>query len=435
MTKKVFIDSITYVISTFFVSLIWLVLTGLMAHHFTAYQFGLWSLVITINSLCLSLDLGFANALRNKIASLFANDRNNDKEELAYFFSTFYVFLSIVVVLSLLTLFSKNFIPWNILFNTSDQAIILEGSKLFIIAIIFSLFNVVFSLNMAGFFGYQESFWNSLFAFLSKLSILVLTVCFISIRISFFWTTVLLFAGILFSSIFAFNFFLHKRKWKILYIEYKELIYKLKELWSKSIYFAFLQLFAVIYLWLDMFIVTKNFGLEVVGDYSLVKRGYLVFSTLYLAFLAPIWSAYTVAIEKNDIAWAKKVLNKSCLIVFFIFIPLIFFICIFGAKIIYFWTGKHINNLSLYLLLGIWSLVYSWNNCFSIFLNATGNLKLQIFLIGLAIVLFIPLSNYFGKYYGVAGICTALILVSLPIAVSNPIQSYLFLNKKSLLKS
>jgi hypothetical protein len=82
---------------------------------------------------------------------------------------------------------------------------------------------------------------------------------------------------------------------------------------------------------------------------------------------------------------------------------------------------KTIHSFSLFAWLGVWGLIYGWNNCF--FLNGTGNLKRQVFLGGIDRVIFVPLALFWGERYGLLGICMALIIVHLSVAVSNPLES------------
>ena len=63
------------------------------------------------------------------------------------------------------------------------------------------------------------------------------------------------------------------------------------------------------------------------------------------------------------------------------------------------------------------------------FLNAIGRLKRQAGLVTLGAALFVPLGVVLGRRWGAVGICWALILVSLPVAFSNPIEAFRALRK------
>jgi hypothetical protein len=52
-------------------------------------------------------------------------------------------------------------------------------------------------------------------------------------------------------------------------------------------------------------------------------------------------------------------------------------------------------------------------------------LKRQAILVAIAVIVFMPLSHYLGKAYGASGVCWALVLVHLPVALSNPLEAVL----------
>jgi ABC-type multidrug transport system permease subunit len=95
-----------------------------------------------------------------------------------------------------------------------------------------------------------------------------------------------------------------------------------------------------------------------------------------------------------------------------------------GDWVVYLWTGKRVQPVSLFFWLGIWGLLYGWSNCFSIFLNGAGHLRRQVLLVMLAAVGFVPLALLLGGKYGTLGICLALIVVFLPVSISNPFESF-----------
>ena len=253
--------------------------------------------------------------------------------------------------------------------------------------------------------------------------LLAFTLLFVVLLQSFFAINLMTFLVTLFSSVVSFLTFLVVRKWKVIIVPFRTAWAKVKELWSKSAQFALLQVFSTILLMVDLFVVSKLLGLDTVGEYFLVKRIYLVLASFHFAVLLPVWSAYTESIESGEIIWARKTLKKTTLYTVMIFTAGIVIVCFAGNDLIYLWTGKEIINRDLFIWLGVWGFVYGWCNCFSVFLNATGNLKYQVILVGLGAISFIPVSLFLGEKYGVLGICYSLILVGLPVAISNPVES------------
>lgn len=423
-TQNVLLGSVSLVVSNGIVNVIWLVIIGMVARYFSPAQFGLWSILISLNGIFLNgLDLGFSNALKNKLGELYGQKDNTDSESRTYFLSIFYWLILLSVILTVLFFIIKPFIPWRLLFNVKESDIINTAVLLFTIGVPASLLNIAFSTYIAGFFGYQQSQWNALLSVLSKAAILLSIWVFILLHQSFISISSMFFLVTLASSIASLYIFLNVRKWWLATVNLAILCEKVRELWRKSVQFAFLQVFATILLFADLFIISKILGLVSVGDYFLVKRIYLVIATFHFAVLLPVWSAYTESVASRDIGWAEKALKKTVFYTVIIFAGGVVLMTFSGNYILELWTGKHINAVHLFIVLGIWSLIYGWNNCFSVFLNAVGHLKIQVILVGFGAAIFIPLSLFLGERYGITGICIALIITHLPVAFSNPIQS------------
>lgn len=421
--RQIFIGSFALIISTGLALLVGIVMTGVLARYFSAEEFGLWSILISLNGILLSgFDFGFGNALRNKMAQLYTY--RFDEESKTYFFSIFYWFVFSAILLTLIFYSVKPFIPWGILFKTTNYVIVENGASLLILGSSIFALNIAFNLYTAGFFSYQESHWNAVLNVVSKIALLAFTLLFVVLLQSFFIINLMTFLVTLFSSVIAFIIFLTVRKWQFVIIPFRTAWVKVKDLWLKSAQFALLQIFSTFLLMADVFVVSSISGLDTVGEYFLVKRIYLVLASFHFAILLPVWSAYTESIESGEIIWARKTLKKTTLYTVMIFTAGIVIVCFAGNDLIYLWTGIEIINRDLLIWLGIWGFVYGWCNCFSVFLNATGNLKYQVILAGLGAISFIPVSLFLGEKYGVIGISLSLIVACFPSAVVTPLQSF-----------
>lgn len=426
-TRNIIIGSASLFASTGMTLAVGLILAGMLARYFTPEEFGLWSILISLNGILLSgFDFGFGNALRNRMAQLYAC--HYDEENKSYYFSIFYWFLFIAVILSLVFIFVGPFIPWGILFKSTDPNILETGASLIIIGASILAFNIAFNLYTAGFFSYQESHWNAIVNGTSKILLLLCTIGFVLSLQTFIAINLMTFLMTLLSSMAAFMAFLAVRKWRFTLIPIWTVLARVKELWLKSAQFAFLQIFSSFLFMADLFVVSNMAGLEIVGEYFLVKRLYLVLASFHFSIMLPIWSAYTESIEAGDVHWVEKTLRTAVLYTIIIFVSGIGFMYYGGNYIIYWWTGKEITNMSLFIWLGLWGFIYGWSNCYSVFLNATGSLKYQVILGGGAAIAFIPLSLLWGNPYGIIGVCIALVAVSLPFAVFAPVESMVILN-------
>jgi O-antigen/teichoic acid export membrane protein len=400
-------------------------MAGILARYFSPEEFGMWAILMSLNGILLNgFDFGFGNALRNKLAYLYGKRETAGPQPRVYFLSVFYWFILSAIFLSGVFFLAKRVLPWEILFRSQDPRLIAEGSFLIAVGGSILAFNIAFNTYSSGFFGYQESHWNALFNGLSKIGLLLVTVVLVLLGLSFSFINIILFLVTLGVSVLAWGIFLKVRKWPLGKIPRAIVWEKIKELWGPSAQFAALQIFATGLLNADYFLVSGFLGLETVGDYFLVKRVYLVLSSFHFALLLPIWSAYTEALAKRDFAWINRTLRKTVGYTLLIFTAGILFMVILGEWVIYFWTGKWIQTTSLFFWLGIWGLMYGWSNCFSVFLNGTGHLKWQVIWAVFAALAFVPLALLLGGSHGAPGICYALIIVLLPVTVSNPWESF-----------
>ena len=75
--------------------------------------------------------------------------------------------------------------------------------------------------------------------------------------------------------------------------------------------------------------------------------------------------------------------------------------CVFLPNILLIWIGDKANHIesSLIFLVGLYTILFIWNNNYSVFLNATGKLNLSIGVASISVLVNIPLAIYFGKLY------------------------------------
>jgi O-antigen/teichoic acid export membrane protein len=210
-------------------------------------------------------------------------------------------------------------------------------------------------------------------------------------------------------------------------VSLKTLTSKIKELIPQSIQFGLMQLSATLMFSTQALIVGKVAGLKDAGEYGLVQKLFLVLNILHFAVLTPLWSAYTESIASKDIIWAKKALMYSVIYSVSLLTIGSAGLYIFCFPIIFLWTGKTITNTLLYVFMGVWIFTTGWVNCFSVYLNGIGKLKLQTMLIVPAAIIYVPLALYLGGKIGIIGVCLAGTIVLVTLTISNPIQSIMSL--------
>ena len=408
-----------------------LLLTALVARHLSPEEFGLWVVLYSFVELFAVMDLGFGLTLRNRLAALHSDrsDRLKDHRAQDEFLSIFYAFLAFSSLIILIVCVLKPLIPWGAIFKTADPALAQQAGSAatFVLAVL--ILNLTFMLSQAGFFAYQETHWVSAFDLLKAISTFVAVWAAISLRGSFSSVVWAFYAVLLFTSVSCLATFLLRRSWKFAKVEWADLVRSLKSATPTSFKFALMQVAGAIIFYTHTYIVSYTAGMSAAGDYGLVQRLFLLLNGIHFFLLTPLWSAYTEAAALGDWQWVRKQMRWSLLYTAIVYGLGVGLFLAAGPKIILIWTGKSIHQPGLYMVLGAWAIVYGWINCFSVFLNALNCLDRQVqFLVGGAI-LNLPLAFFLGSKLGSPGVALAGLLVVLPLAVSDTIQSFKILGQ------
>ena len=113
-----------------------LITVPLTVNYLGAERYGLWMAISSIMALMSFADVGLGNGLLNAISK--AHGKNSIKDAQTAVSSTFYMLLSISILLLLIFLIIYPFIEWQILFNAQSKLAIEEsGPTMFVLVIIF----------------------------------------------------------------------------------------------------------------------------------------------------------------------------------------------------------------------------------------------------------------------------------------------------------
>ena len=147
--------------------------------------------------------------------------------------------------------------------------------------------------------------------------------------------------------------------------------------------------------------------------------------------LSSSWSLYSDALVRKDYNWIKANLKKMNLM-FLGIVSIGFLLYFFIHPILNIWVGENTvilpKGLVFYNL--IYSLIFSFTNTYMFFINATGQIKLQMYLYLLGALVNIPLSIYFVNLFETStGVILSTILCTLPLLFAMPIQAMVILRK------
>lgn len=409
--------------------LISLMYVPLTLHYLNSTRYGIWMTLTSIVAWMGILDIGLGNGLRNKLAEVLAN---GDKITARKYVSTAYVTLSIIVLVVLLIfILANSFIDWSYILNTSES----YNQELRAVAlIVFGLFGVKFVLNLISMIlaANQMTALSSIYEVIGNsiglLLIWGLTQTNNSSLITFGVATMLTpvivyFLGtiIFFSKKYSFL----KPTFKLAKVKY------VKDIMGLGIQFFFLQFTTIFVYQTSNILISHFFSPAEVTPYNVVFKYFSIPTMTWTIVMIPLWSAFTKALALKDINWIKKIflrLNSFMLITFVIIV----FMALAATKLILLWTsGQVIAKPTLVIIFAIYTILYSWNVVYAIFLNGVSKIKMQLVIGVIAAVIHIPLSFFFIKFLkmGSEGIVLSMTICLLIFAIAGPIQTFKLIKK------
>ena len=386
------------------------VVVPLTLNYLDPTRYGIWITLSAIFNWFSLFDIGLGNGLRNRLAESLAK---NDIQKARIYISTTYASL-IVIFLTVFALFliANIFIDWTVVLNTSKD---LQHELRLLAAIVFFFFCARFVTQLITTIALakQEPAFSQMLdvsgRIVSLIGIYLLTIT---------TSSSLLYLGITLTAlpvivVFCLSIFVFYRRYKELrpslsLVRYSELRYIL----NLGIKFFIIQIAGIIFYQTNNIIIAQLFGPAEVTPYAIT---YQYLSALTMAFaivLTPYWSAFTEAFAKNDFIWIKKEIIKLK----YLWIVLFFAMglaLIFSRFVIWLWVGnKVVVNMALASAIAVYLILTAYNGINCSFLNGTGKIKIQLYLSVVFSLFQIPLSIYFCKKFGIAGIMFSLIIVS-----------------------
>lgn len=392
-------------------------------------QYGVWSTLLSIVSWVVLFDIGVGNGLRNKISESLAKQ---DTQVAQNYISTAYIVIGCIsITLFILFFIISFFIPWQIIFNTlllsNEEFIMTLNITVFFLFINFwlSLINQVFNgLQKTSMVVFNQFFSNFLVLFVVWILYNFFNTSIL--KLAFFYGFSSMISNLMISIWFYKNNSTLRPRIKFYSNQY------IKSIASVGIQFFIIQIAVVVVFTTDKILITQLFGPSHVAGYDVVFKLFSVITIIHNILIAPLWSAYSDAYYRGDIEWIQVTIKNQLKIFMLIVIATV--LLIFLAKpIIALWIGKDfIVEPTLVIVMAFFILISTWNNIFAYFINAIEELKIQINTSIIAMILNIPLSIFFVKYFslGVYGIVLATCLSLLLFALFGSIQTWKILKGK-----
>lgn len=384
-------------------------------------RYGIWITIMSFVNWLGFFDIGIGQGMRNLLAKSVAE---GDYPSSRKIISTAYIaiatiFISIIIIFSIL----YPHINWYKIVNAPDN-MRNEINLIIFISILLICINFIFNLFKSILFALQKPQVTSNIALWSQAaSLLVIYIFYLIGRIKSLVPigTILLSIPIIIILIYTICYF--KSEFKLISpkINFFDKSF-IKSILSLGGSFFIIQIANLFLFQSNNLIISNIINPEAVSEYYVVNK---YSSLLFLAFsiiTTPFWSATTEAYTKKDFKWIYETKNKL-LKIFGLFVVLgAIMICI-SPIFFRLWIGDKIKiELLTVILLTIYYLLQMFSNIYLSFINGIGKIKLQLLVTIFLAALYIPISIFSGKAFGVLGIIIAGIIVLCIPCIVYPIQ-------------
>ncbi|MDP9076353.1 MAG: hypothetical protein M3O71_02925 [Bacteroidota bacterium] len=394
-------------------------------------EYGVWLTLTSLTAWLSYMDVGLGNGLRNKLAEAIAK---GDKSLAKEYVSTTYVIFSIVIVILIVIFALLNiFLNWNDILKTSINPKILLSTVFLIV----SSFCVRLILDLAGTVvtALQKPFLRTLIDFcISFVTLIVIYLLAKSASPSFmlFSAAVALIPLVV---LFVFNYLLYWKS-RFSYLKPRLKYFKfdnIKSLLNVGVQFFFIQFVGIIIFSTDNILITQFFSPAHVTSFNIAYKYFTISTIAFTVIMIPYWSAFTNAYVSNDIKWINGAFKKLLGLWLIQVVGVV--LLVIAANFVYrIWVGNQIAiPISLSISLGVYSIVFNWNNIFAYFINGVSKIRLQLYSSIFIGLVNIPLSYILVKYtqLGMSAIVIANSLCLLISSIWSPIQCYKIINNKA----
>lgn len=389
----------------------------ILVHYYSKELFGVWAAITSVAAIIVTGDLGITNALRNKVSQLLVEDKN-DRSSQTYFYSVFYFFLFLAIVLTIILFCIFPYVPYEMLFKTDDTVLQSVGMRILIFVQVVFFFTIPFSIGSTLYFTYQESHISAWLISSQAIAILFLVFILSLCNVSIFVISITYFLVSLVSSIAGTVYFIVRHKWFNYKVTWKEGYRCNIELIKIGVKFMALQLSSSFLQNAGTIIASSALGVRLAADYSMYTKLYTLGISIFQSVFNPLWGSYAAAIYKKDFVWVKKTYRNSLSVISIIFLSFAALMCMCGNFFLKIIAGNEYHTTSImYLALGVNALFFMLFNAATIIPKAYNRITLLVFISLLACVSITPISNFLLSILGIYGlpIATSILWISLYI--------------------
>lgn len=350
---------------------------------------GVWYTILSVLTWILSFDLGIGNGLRNKLTETIA--RKDDTATKEYISSAYWMVGKAMVIAAAVGLSLLPLCNWNVLFNISPE-LIGRSTMTYAVgsAFIGVLLQFFLRLISSVIYAIQKSALNDFLTLgTSTLQLLFLLVApngTAEENLRMFSTAYIFFVSVplLTATVLIFSGPLKDCRPRYKYVK-KE---KSRGVLSLGGVFFACQVMYMLIANTNEFFITQYTGPEMVVEYQIYNKLFMMGSMVFGLTLTPIWSVVSKALAENDMVWLKKLHVKLKALTW---LAIVCEFCIIAVLqfVINIWLGDEAIRVN-YLYAGIFALFGAsmiYQSMVSVVANGMGKMKVQAICYGVGFVL------------------------------------------------
>lgn len=382
---------------------------------------GVWVIVCNIMSWINYFDIGIGNGLRNRLAEAYALEDYDSSQK---YVSTAYLGTTVISAIFGIGLV----LVWNIFkladffnLNVANENInVVIGISLVCVCI-----NFVFSLSKTSAYAIQQPGIISAVGVLAQ-AIQLAALYVISINLNQSLTAVAIMYGAvsLLESLIVYRLVTRKRRYLRPSISKIDAVY-LKPLLTLGVGFFIMQICTLVLNTTDNLLISNLYGSAEVTPYNMVYKVFYIPVQVHGIIIMPMWSAYTEALAKRDMAWIKRTIRRINII------TVAFSLCTAVGIVLFepfaaIWLGQRLEyGTSLIVIVALYMIAQMFANNYSSFLCGVGHIKISTVLAAVGAVLNVPLSIFFAQVLNMrlAGIILGSLCVMMMSFVILPVVS------------